>query len=102
MDSLIKEVKEAIKPYPDFPKEGITFQDIFGAMRKADVLKALITLVQNHARGLKGQVDCVVGLDSRGFLFGPIMALELGAPFVPVIENFLSHFYKSKIMHFLR
>ena len=33
---------------------------------------------------MQGKVDCVVGLDSRGFLFGSTMALELGVPFVPI------------------
>ena len=83
-DPRIKLLLDNIQPYPDFPKPGIVFQDIFGAMRKAPVLKCLMELIQEHAKKLEGKVDCVVGLDSRGFLFGPTMALELGVPFVPV------------------
>ena len=83
-DPRIKMLKENIQPYPDFPKQGIVFQDIFGAMRKAPVLKVLMELIQEDARKNRGKVDCVVGLDARGFLFGPIMALELEVPFVPV------------------
>lgn len=83
-DPRIKLLLDNIQPYPDFPKPGIVFQDIFGAMRKAPVLKCLMELTQEHAKKLEGKVDCVVGLDSRGFLFGPTMALELGVPFVPV------------------
>ena len=41
-------------------------------------------LVKEFALGLRGHIDVVVGLDSRGFLFGPIMAAELSVPFVPV------------------
>ena len=89
-DPQMKLLKENIKPYPDFPKKGIVFQDIFGAMRKASVLKSLMELVQEYAKKLKGSVDCVVGLDSRGFLFGPIMALELEVPFVPVLDFSMS------------
>ena len=40
--------------------------------------------MQEYARKFKGKVDCVVGLDSRGFLFGTIMALELEVPFIPI------------------
>merc|ERR1711863_100183 len=87
-DPRMKLLKENIQPYLDFPKKGVDFQDIFGAMRKASVLKSLMELVQQYAKKLKGSVDCVVGLDSRGFLFGPIMALELEVPFVPVLDFF--------------
>ena len=83
-DLRIKLLKENIQFYPDFPKQGVMFQDIFGAMRKAPVLKCLMELTQEYAKKLEGKIDCVVGLDSRGFLFGPTMALELGVPFVPV------------------
>lgn len=83
-DPRIKLLLDNIQHYPDFPKPGILFHDIFGAMRKAPVLKCLMELIQEHAKKLEGKVDCVVGLDSRGFLFGPTMALELGVPFVPV------------------
>ena len=95
-DPRMKLLKENIKPYPDFPKKGIVFQDIFGAMRKASVLKSLMELVQEYAKKLKGSVDCVVGLDSRGFLFGPIMALELEVPFVPVLYfSMIKVFFKK-------
>ena len=39
---------------------------------------------EEKANEMKGLVDCVVGLDARGFLFGPIMAAEIGVAFVPV------------------
>ena len=84
METKLQLLKDNIEPYPDFPKPGILFQDIFGAMRKPKVFQALMELVQDQAKLCQGQIDCVVGLDSRGFIFGPIMALELGVPFVPV------------------
>lgn len=77
-------VKDSIVAYPDFPKPGIVFQDVFGVMLNPAALKALMELVREKAASLKGQVDCVIGLDSRGFLFGPTMAIELGVPFIPV------------------
>ena len=98
-DPRMKLLKENIKPYPDFPKKGIVFQDIFGAMRKTSVLKSLMELVQEYAKKLRGSVDCVVGLDSRGFLFGPIMALELEVPFVPVLDfSMIKGFFFSKYL----
>ena len=45
-DLRIKLLKENIPFYPDFPKQGVMFQDIFGAMRKAPVLKVLMELIQ--------------------------------------------------------
>ena len=47
-DLRIKRLKENIQFYPDFPKQGVIFQDIFGAMRKAPVLKVLMELIQAH------------------------------------------------------
>ena len=83
-DSRLTLLKENIEAYPDFPKKGIIFQDIFGAMRKNEVLEALMSLVEDHAKSLEGKIDAIVALDARGFLFGPIMAYKLKLPFVPV------------------
>ena len=80
----IQLVKDNIGYYPDFPIPGIIFQDLFGAMMNPAANEALMSLIREKATSLKGQVDCVVGLDARGFLFGPIMALELKVPFVPI------------------
>ena len=83
-DKRVAFVRSKIKSYPNFPIMGISFKDMFSAMRDPDALIMLIELVKEKAASLKGQVDCIVGLDSRGFLFGPIMAVELGVSFVPV------------------
>ena len=83
-DPRINYVRTKIKSYPDFPQKGIDFKDLFSAMRDTTALIHLIELVKEKARAMKGLVDCIVGLDSRGFLFGPIMAAEIGVAFVPV------------------
>ena len=83
-DPRLSYVRSKIKSYPDFPQKGIDFKDLFSAMRDPKALVYLIELVKEKAREMKGLVDCVVGLDSRGFLFGPIMAAEIGVAFVPV------------------
>lgn len=83
-------IKEHLTSHPDFPKKGIVFLDIFPILRNPLAFETLIThLLQHitsHTLGLSPtkKVDVVVGLDARGFLLGPIIALRLGAAFVPV------------------
>lgn len=77
-------VREAIDEYPDFPKRGIIFQDVFGIFRKPEAHSALHNLMVQHAVAHKEEVDVIVGLDARGFLLGPAMALAINKPFVPI------------------
>jgi adenine phosphoribosyltransferase len=66
------------------------FLDIFPILRNPIAFETLITHFLHHitshtaARSPSGKIDVVVGLDARGFLLGPIIALRLGAAFVPV------------------
>lgn len=57
-------------------------RDIFGIFQDVTALKALRDLIVSHVSSL--DVDVIVGLDSRGFLVGPIISLELGKPFLPI------------------
>ncbi|XP_076234742.1 adenine phosphoribosyltransferase [Calliopsis andreniformis] len=75
-------LRDAIKSYPDFPKPGIIFRDIFGVFRNIVALRAMKDLIVEHILFL--EVDLIVGLDSRGFLFGPMICMELGKPFLPI------------------
>ncbi|XP_076293698.1 adenine phosphoribosyltransferase [Lasioglossum baleicum] len=75
-------LRNAIRTYPDFPKPDFIFRDIFGAFSDVVALRAMRDLIVEHIMFL--EVDVVVGLDSRGFLFGPIISLELGKPFLPI------------------
>jgi adenine phosphoribosyltransferase len=74
--------KKYVRDIPDFPKEGITFKDITPLLQDADALagagEALFELVKNK------KVDKVVGMESRGFIFAPLLATRLNAGFVPV------------------
>jgi adenine phosphoribosyltransferase len=83
MDDLSR-VKAAIKEYPDFPKKGIMFQDVFGILSDPAAHESLHRLMAAHAIKHKDEVDVVAGLDARGVLLGPAMALAIGKPFVPV------------------
>jgi len=79
-------------PHPNFPKEGIVFLDIFPVLRDPIAFETLITHLVHHLTSHtipsivtpNKKIDVVVGLDARGFLLGPIIALRLGAAFVPV------------------
>ncbi len=80
-DSLTR-LNEAIRDVPDFPKPGILFKDITPVLGDAALLGLAI---DGMIEGLDHQqVDKVVGIDARGFIFGALMAERLNAGFVPV------------------
>lgn len=62
----------------------ILFRDIFSVFNSPEAAKALQSLINTHCSLLKGKIDVVSALESRGFLFGPQIALELQVPFVPI------------------
>lgn len=72
--------KDLIRDVPDFPKPGILFKDIAPALQDPAAFKQAIRLLSDDAR--KHGADVIVGIESRGFIFGAPVALELGAPFV--------------------
>lgn len=59
-------------------------RDIFPVLRNATTFKLLTEVLVDHVKTKSPDVEVIVGLESRGFLFGPIMAQELGVSFVPV------------------
>ena len=76
------ELKVHIREVPDFPKPGILFYDITTLLQHPLALrKAVDSFVWMFA---DRQIDKVVGIESRGFMFGPIVAYNLNAGFVPV------------------
>jgi len=75
-------LRRRIRDVPDFPKKGILFRDITPLL--ADV-EAFRTSIQLMAEALDGEsVHAVVGIESRGFMFGAALADKLGVGFVPV------------------
>ncbi|XP_070833601.1 adenine phosphoribosyltransferase [Chaetodon trifascialis] len=81
-ESKLNQVLRHIRPFPDFPKKGIVFRDICPILRDPASLTAVIDLFEEHVRKNHQQVDLIVGLDARGFLFGPLLAQRLGVGFV--------------------
>ncbi|GJJ07499.1 hypothetical protein Clacol_001701 [Clathrus columnatus] len=90
MDSDVAYIKGLLGVHPDWPKKGITFLDVFPILQDPLAFECLITHLIHHITSYtipklaEKKIDVVVGLDARGFLFGPIIALRLGAAFVPV------------------
>lgn len=82
INALAKELKANLKQFPNFPKEGILFEDFLPIFTKPDLFNKLVKAFKLHVGEQK--IDYVIGLESRGFLFGPTLALALNAGFVPV------------------
>jgi len=78
----IDDIRKAIRNIPDFPQPGIQFKDITPVLAHPDLFQASI----DHLIGRfqPGQVDAVVGIDARGFIFAAAAALKLHAGFIPI------------------
>ncbi|MBD2387356.1 adenine phosphoribosyltransferase [Cylindrospermum sp. FACHB-282] len=78
------DLKSLIRDIPDFPKPGILFRDITTLLRDPDGLRYTIDFLTQRCVESGMQVDYVVGMEARGFIFGPPLAYQLGAGFIPV------------------
>jgi adenine phosphoribosyltransferase len=76
------DLKQLIREVPDFPKPGILFYDITTLIKDQCGFRAVIDGLKGHYR--PGDVDIVLGVEARGFIFAPALAYALGAGFVPV------------------
>lgn len=85
LSSLKIKLKSSLRQFPDFPEPGILFEDILPIFANAELHEGLLRALElSVEKSGWGKPDVVVGLDARGFLFGPSLALRLGAAFVPV------------------
>jgi len=84
MEKKLQELKKHISSYPEFPKPGILFRDMFSLLRNPEAFKDLKEVLIEVSRRNIPDAQVIVGLESRGFLFGTILAIELGLPFVPI------------------
>jgi adenine phosphoribosyltransferase len=78
----MEDLKAHIREVPDFPKPGILFYDITTLL--ADPLALRMTVDRFVWLFARKQIDKVIGIEARGFMFGPIVAYDLNAGFVPV------------------
>jgi len=78
----MQELKKLIREVPDFPKPGILFYDITTLLKDPGGLSGVLEALKTAVEGV--EFDIVAGIESRGFLFGPVLARDLGKGFVPV------------------
>ena len=74
--------KSFIRDVPNFPKDGIIFKDITPLLQSPEMLNKTTEALAQLVNGQK--IDKVVGMESRGFIFGPLLASKLNAGFVPI------------------
>jgi adenine phosphoribosyltransferase len=78
----MEDLKKLIREAPDWPKPGILFYDITTLLKDKAGFRSVIDGLKYHYRD--AQVDVVLGIEARGFIFAPALAYALGAGFVPV------------------
>ena len=78
----MKHIEDYVRTIPDFPEPGIQFRDITSILQNPDGLKLSVDLFLEQLNGV--DFDVIVGMESRGFLFGMPVAYAMGKPFVPI------------------
>ena len=77
-----KEIEQKIRTIPNFPKIGINFKDITPLLLDSKISEKIVDLFLEKLKDYK--VDAVVGIESRGFLYGFLLANRLKVPFIPI------------------
>jgi len=75
-------MKALIRDIPDFPQQGILFRDITPVLQDASAFREVVSSMVECVKPMRP--DVIVGIESRGFILGTPIALELGVGFVPV------------------
>ncbi len=75
-------LKGAIRDVPDFPKPGIVFKDITPILLDPQLTRDIVDEMVRHVKPLN--LDAIVGIESRGFWFGIMLANKLNIPFIPI------------------
>ncbi|XP_061341062.1 adenine phosphoribosyltransferase 5-like isoform X4 [Gastrolobium bilobum] len=81
-DPRLQAIYQAIRVVPHFPKQGIMFQDITTLLLDHKAFKDTVDIFVDRYRDM--HISVVAGIEARGFLFGPSIALGIGAKFVPL------------------
>ncbi|MDD2716934.1 MAG: adenine phosphoribosyltransferase [Candidatus Wallbacteria bacterium] len=74
--------KKSIRDVPDFPKKGIIFKDITPLLSNPLVFRQVIRKMKSYLNEFK--IEAIVAAESRGFIFGAPLSVQLGVPFIPV------------------
>jgi len=80
--TIQEKIKEAIRDVADFPKPGILFKDITPILENPVLCREIVQELAKPYENIK--INAVVGVESRGFLFGMMLAQYLNVPFIPV------------------
>lgn len=89
------DLKDYIRTIPDFPGPGIQFRDITTLIK--DPIAFKYTMARFEERYCSAQIEAVVGIESRGFIFAATLAYQLDLPFVPIRkEGKLPHITKRQ------
>lgn len=75
-------IKETLRDVADFPKPGIIFKDITPVLKDSALCNEITIALKEQLKSVK--IDVVAGIESRGFLFGLVLAQALNVPFVPI------------------
>ena len=78
----IKSIHDSIRIIQDWPEKGVMFRDITTLLQNPKAFHAVNEIFLNRYKDKK--IDAVAGLDARGFIFGPVLAYELGVSFIPI------------------
>ncbi|XP_073295734.1 adenine phosphoribosyltransferase 5-like isoform X1 [Primulina huaijiensis] len=81
-DPRLKAISDAIRVVPNFPKPGIMFQDITTLVSNHKVFKDVVDIFVDRYRDMG--ISVVAGVEARGFIFAPAIALAIGAKFIPL------------------
>jgi adenine phosphoribosyltransferase len=81
-DKRIAKIRGIIRDVPDFPKPGIVFKDITPILANPEAFDACLDLFIEHFG--KAKIDAILGIESRGFIFGAALGSKLHRPFVPL------------------
>ncbi|GMG98992.1 hypothetical protein Nepgr_000832 [Nepenthes gracilis] len=81
-DPRLQAISDAIRVIPHFPKQGIMFQDITTLLLDHKVFKHTVDIIVDRYRDM--DISVVAGVEARGFMFAPSIALAIGAKFVPL------------------
>lgn len=77
----IDDLKEFIRRVPNFPKDGIIFRDISPLLAEPSALTTVTNIFSDH---WEGEIDVIIGLDARGFIFASLLASKMQLPFVMI------------------
>lgn len=79
---ISEKLDKAIREVPNFPKQGINFKDITTLLLNPELSTEIVDAFIERLKGKK--IDAIVGVESRGFLFGFLLAIKMKIPFVPI------------------